>query len=113
MNRLSMNMLERRSVKRIPVIYRCSFGSVSLGKHEGSICDLAMKGCRLESPVPVRMNTYFELWLQVSPTAPRILVELATVRWGLDRQLGIEFLALRPEHKAKLKEILEWPSSSG
>ena len=105
-------MTERRSAKRIPVTFRGNFGSVSLGKHEGSICDLAINGCRLISPVPVPVNTYLEVWLQISPTAPRILVELAAVRWARDHELGIEFLNLRPEHKAKLKEIIEWPSSS-
>jgi hypothetical protein len=104
-------MIERRSVKRIPVTFRGSFGSSSLGKHKGSICDVAMNGCRLISPVPVPVNTYLELWLQTSPTA-RIFVELAAVRWVLDGQCGIEFLSLRPEEKTKLKEIIERPSST-
>ena len=103
-------MIERRSVKRIPVTFRGSFGSVSLGKHEGSICDLAMNGCRLISRVHVPVNTYLELWLRISPTAPPMLVELAAVRWARDRELGIEFLSLRPEQKVTLKEIIEWPS---
>jgi hypothetical protein len=105
-------MIERRSAKRIPVTFRGSLGSVSVGKREGSICDVAMTGCRLISPIPVPVNTYLELWLQISPTVPPILVELAAVRWAGDRELGIEFLALRREHIVKLKEIIEWPSST-
>ncbi len=103
-------MIERRSVNRIPVTFRVSFGPVSLGKHEGSIYDLTMNGCRLVSYVPLPVNTYLELWLQISPTSPRIVVELAAVRWAVDRQLGIEFLSLRPEDKAKLQEMIELPS---
>jgi hypothetical protein len=105
-------MIDRRSVKRIAVTFRVSYGAVSLGKHEGSICDLAMTGCRLESTVPVPVHTYIELWLQISPTAPKILVDLAAVRWARDGQLGIEFLNVRPEHKAKLQEIIESPISN-
>ena len=98
-------MIERRSAKRIPVTFRGSFGSSSLGKHKGSICDVAVNGCGLIGPVPVLVNTYLELWLQISPTAPPMLVELAAVRWAGDREFGIEFLSLRPEDKAKLQEI--------
>ena len=104
-------MIEWRSAKRIPVTFRGSFGSVSLGKHEGSICDLAMNGCRLISPIPVPVNTYLELRLQISPTVPPLPVELAAVRWAGNGELGIEFLGLRPEHKATLKEVIEWSSS--
>jgi hypothetical protein len=105
-------MTERRSAKRIPVTFRGSFGSVSLGKHEGSICDLAMNGCRLISPIPVPVNTYLEVWLQISPTVPPLLIELAAVRWAGNGELGIEFLGLRSEHKAKLKEVIDRPIST-
>ena len=99
-------MPERRSVKRIPVTFRASFGSSLAGLREGTVTEATMSGCRLESRAPVPVNTYLELWLQTSPTAP-IFVELAAVRWVLDGRCGIEFLSLRPEDRVKLQEIIE------
>jgi hypothetical protein len=105
----SGSMIERRSVKRIPVTFRVNFGLVSIGRHEATICDLAINGCHLETPVPLPVNTYLELWLQISPTDPRIVVDLAAVRWARDHQVGIEFLSLQPEDRTKLQEIMQEP----
>jgi hypothetical protein len=104
-------MIERRSVKRIPVTFRASFGSSLAGLREGTIIEATMSGCCLQSHAPVPVNTYLELWLQTSPTA-RIFVELAAVRWVLDGRCGIEFLSLRPEDRTKLHEIIKQPSST-
>ena len=100
-------MIERRTVTRIPVSFHVSFGSIALGKQEGSISDLALNGCRLESRAPMAVNSYLQLWIKVSPTLPRILVDLAAVRWVRDGQAGIEFLSLGPEYKAELERIME------
>lgn len=100
-------MGERRKLERIPIILRASFGPTFTGLHQGTVADVTMSGCCLESHVPIPVNTYLELWLQASPTAPRIVVELAAVRWVLDDRCGIEFLGLRPEERTKLQEIIE------
>jgi len=57
-----------------------------------------MHGCRPETPAPVPVNTSLELWRRASPTALRIVIELAAVRWVGKEELGIEFLGLQPEH---------------
>jgi hypothetical protein len=100
-------LVERRDLKRIAVIFRATFGPTLAGLREGTVTEATMSGCLLESSVPVPVNTYLELWLQPSPTAPRIFVELAAVRWVRDGRCGIEFLSLRPEDRIKLQEILE------
>jgi hypothetical protein len=66
-----------------------------------------MSGCRLESPAAIPVNTYLELWLQIAPTVPRIVVELAAVRLARNGQLGIEFLGLKPEQRAQLEQFAE------
>ena len=105
-------MAERRKLGRIPVTFRASFGATLAGLREGIVTDVTMSGCRLESNAPVRLNTYLELWLE-TPIAPRIVVELAAVRWVLDDQCGIEFLGLRPEDKAQLERLIEWQTTDG
>jgi hypothetical protein len=100
-------MAERRRLERIPVIFRATFGSSLAGLSEGTVTEATISGCRLESHVPIPVNTYLELWLQTSPTAPRIFVEMAAVRWVLDGRYGLEFLSLRPEDRVKLQEIIE------
>jgi hypothetical protein len=103
-------MTERRSVKRIPVTFRASFGSSLAGLREGTVIEATMSGCCLQSHAPVPVNSYLELWIHTSSTAP-IFVELAAVRWVLNGRCGIEFLDLRPEDRAKLQELIERPSS--
>jgi hypothetical protein len=82
-------MGERRAVERIPISFRASFGSTLGGVHEGTVTDLTMSGCRLQTLAPLPANTYLELWLYIPPTASRILIELAAVRWARNGQLGI------------------------
>ena len=103
-------MIDRRSAKRIPVTFRINFGPPALGKQEGTVRDITITGCRLQSPDPIPLHAYLELWIQISPTAPRILVELAAVRWMQEGEAGIEFLTLRPEHKAALERLTEGQS---
>jgi hypothetical protein len=93
---------ERRAVERIPVTFRASFGSTIGGLHEGTVSDLTISGCRLQTLAPIPMNTYLELWLYTSRMASRILIELAAVRWVGKGQLGIEFLGLHPEQRDQL-----------
>ena len=99
-------MIERRATKRIPVTFHISFGLPSFGRQTGTISDLTMNGCRLESQAQIPVNTYLEIWLEISPSDPRIFVDLAAVRWLKDMQLGIEFLSVRPEQKARLERII-------
>ena len=106
-------MVERRKLERIPVTFRASFGATLGGLREGVVTDVTMSGCCLQSHAPVPVNTYLELWLQTSPIAPRIVVELAAVRWVLDNQCGIEFLGFRPEDKAQLERLIEWQTTDG
>jgi hypothetical protein len=73
---------------------------------EGTIRDLTKDGCRIETLEPVPVNTYLELRLQISPMAPRMVIELAAVRWATDRELGIEFLGLQLEQKTELQRIM-------
>src|SRR6476659_10059363 len=98
-------MGERRAVERIPISFRASFGSTLGGVHEGTVTDLTMSGCRLQTLAPLPANTYLELWLYIPPTASRILIELAAVRWARNGQLGIQFLGLHPEQHALLRQL--------
>ena len=100
-------MGERRKLERIPIVLRASFGATLAGLREGKVTEATMSGCRLESHVPIPVNTYLELWLQTSLSAPPIFVELAAVRWVRDGRCGLEFLSLRPEDRVKLQEIVE------
>ena len=103
-------MNERRTSQRIPVAFPVNFAPVSVGAGEGTVVDLASRGCRINSPTRVPVTTYLELRLQVSLQEPPIQVDLANVRWARGSQLGVEFLNLRPEHEARLQRIIEQSS---
>jgi hypothetical protein len=98
---------ERRKLERIPIIFRATFGATLAGLREGKVTEATMSECRLESHVLIPVNTYLELWLQTSLTAPRIFVELALSGWVREGRCGLGFLSLRPEDRLKLQEIIE------
>jgi len=82
---------ERRAVERVLVTFRTTFGPTIAGLHEGIVTDVTMHGCRLETPAPVPVNTYLELWLRASPTALRIVIELPPCDGWERGNLGANF----------------------
>lgn len=97
-------MNERRTSQRIPVAFPVDFPPV---KNQGAVVDLSSGGCRINSPIRLPVTTYLQLRFQVSLQEPPIEVDLANVRWLRDSHLGVQFLNLRPEHKARLQRLIE------
>ena len=100
-------MDERRSSKRIPVTFRAQFTPLFSGAGEGTITNLTLQGCRMETHLIVPVHTYLELRLHMSLTDSPLVVDLAAVRWVRGRQLGIEFLTFQSSHQIRLEQSIE------
>ena len=98
--------MENRRNKRFPVRFRSSFTSLNLVGGEGTLVDLSIRGCRIESQTEVRPGTSLELRIVASDDDPPLMIQEAVVRWSRFQHFGLEFLSLAPEEWARLQHTV-------
>jgi hypothetical protein len=98
--------MEQRKNKRFPVRFRSSFTSLNIVGGEGTLLDLSLRGCRVDSSVEVRPGTSLELRIQASEDEPPLVVQEGVVRWSRTQQFGLEFVTLVPEEWARLQHTV-------
>lgn len=99
--------MEQRKGPRFPVKFRSSFSSIAMVGGEGSLVDLSIRGCRIESPVDVQSGASLELHLEVVEGKHPIHIEAAVVRWSRGREFGIEFEVIAPTEWAHLQDVVK------
>jgi hypothetical protein len=70
------------------------------------LLDLSAEGCRIQTTVPLPVNSYLELRIITAEKLP-ILIDLAAVRWVENLECGIQFLALHQQHADRLTKLLQ------
>ena len=90
--------MEQRKNPRFPVRFRSSFTSLNIVGGDGSITDLSLRGCRVESHTEVRPGTSLEVRIHTSEDEPPLKIQEAVVRWSRAQQFGMEFVTLEPNH---------------
>lgn len=99
--------MEQQQCPRFPVRFRSSFTSANVVGGEGSVIDLSIRGCRVDSRVTVMTGTILELRLHAAEHEPPIAVDQAIVRWSRNHQFGVEFMSLQPGEWARLQHIVK------
>ena len=99
--------MEQRSNLRYRAQFRSSFSSVAMVGGEGSLMDLSIRGCRIESLIAVKPGATLEIRIEAIDHCPPIQIQAAVVRWSRDRQFGIEFEVIAPTEWAHLQEIVK------
>jgi len=99
--------MEQRKNPRFPVRFRSSFSSIGMVGGEGSVVDLSVRGCRIESPTDVQPGASLELQITTIEHAPPVHIQAAIVRWNRGQQFGIEFEVIAPAEWARLKDIVQ------
>ena len=62
--------MEQRKNLRFPVKFRSSFSSIGLVGGEGSIVDLSIRGCRIESSIDVQPGASLDVRITVVENDP-------------------------------------------
>jgi hypothetical protein len=109
-------MNDARTVPRFPVQFRSSFTSTNVTGGEGSVVDLSVRGCRIESSTHTLSGTVLELRIYVSDHEAPLGIDQAIVRWTRGRFFGVEFVSLQPEEWVRLQQAvkgLEQRTSAG
>jgi hypothetical protein len=107
---------EKRRHIRFPVQFRSTFSSVNVvgGEGEGTLGDLSVRGCRVESRAVVKTGTALQLKLFL-PDETAALATVAAVRWVRGTAFGVEFVDMTDEDWKRLSRFikrLEAPESA-
>ena len=73
---------------------------------QGKTLDLSDGGCRITSDCPVVVNTSFECRIYAPGLSWPLRIDEAHVRWVKGNTFGLEFTAMHPEERAKLKQLI-------
>jgi c-di-GMP-binding flagellar brake protein YcgR len=93
---------ERRVVVKAPV----SFEGKS-GTGRGTLFNLSLGGCALESGTDVDMDATIKLSLHIPTDKKPVTVGRAKVTWTAGNDVGVEFLDMNETGKTRLRSYLD------
>ncbi len=98
--------MELRRSPRVPLHCPITYYGTSL-TGVGTVSDLSRGGCKVGSPTPVDTGTYLELRIYFTRESKLPMkVDLAKVRWTMERAFGLEFIRMQPEEQARLRRFV-------
>jgi hypothetical protein len=100
-------MMEQRKNLRFHAQFRSSFSSIAMVGGEGSLMDLSIRGCRIESLIAVKPGATLEVRVEAIEHCPPIQIQAAVVRWSREGQFGLEFEVIAPTEWAHLQAIVK------
>lgn len=113
-NRIPDNRIELRQHQRevMPPTCLLSFARFALSisfsgdaEGEGSVINLSIKGCQVESDAGVQVGDAMSLIILLPEDAPTT-VDLALVRWAKGQYFGVEFVSLGAAEMNRLRSFL-------
>ena len=99
-----------REFERLHVRFPASFRSAYLDTTltgDGTVTTLSIRGCSLTAQQPLRKGDFLRLHIRYAEEEAPIEIDVAVVRSSTSRQLGVEFLSLRPDEETRLRRLLE------
>jgi hypothetical protein len=73
---------------------------------EGTVVDLGVPGCAVESPVAPSPGDYVCLHILMPGENGSSKVCVAKVRWALQQRFGVEFMTVPDDHQLRLGRLL-------
>ena len=99
--------MEQRKSFRFPVKFRSSFSSIGIVGGEGSVVDLSIRGCHIESPIDVQPGAALEVRIMVTGHDHPIHIQAAIVRWSRGHEFGLEFEVISPIEWTHLQDFVK------
>ena len=75
--------------------------------HAGSVRNLSIKGCRIESMISLFTGMQLTMQLHVPGEPQPIVITNAAVRWSGASGIGLEFLSVAPPHQERLDRMIQ------
>lgn len=72
----------------------------------GTVFNLSASGCKVQSASHVETGDYVKLALHIPGEKAPVQVNLASVRWAMGQDFGLEFIAIQSEEHERLREYI-------
>ncbi len=99
-------MGEVRKHPRFPV----DFGSTFSGEHfagQGTIGNLSVGGCSVESKITLTANSTLALHIQLPDSRWPLQIDRAVVRWSHGAAFGVEFVDMTQDNIDRLQRLVQ------
>ena len=97
-------MMDLRQSPRSAVGMYVSFKGEGIDQ-KGKLFNLSLSGCGISSPKAPLVGHFVQLRLTLGDRP--VEVEVAVVRWSLDGKFGVEFISVKPEFQAQLRQFMK------
>ncbi len=99
---------DRRAAPRFRVRFRTVVlipGTAAI-EGEGTVLDLSLLGCRIDSPLPVQPSTFMSLRIYAPELDWPLMLDSAVVRWVNGTTFGLRFLRMGETERDRLAGVL-------
>jgi hypothetical protein len=103
---MDMKTEDRRATPRLRVQFRTTFSASSKLEGAGTILDLSLGGCRIESPVTVEPGVSLELRIYAPDVEWPLMIEAASVQWVSGQIFGLAFFRITESEHQRLGQVI-------
>ena len=103
---MEMKTEDRRATPRLRVQFRTTFSAASKLEGTGTMLDLSLGGCRIESPVTVESGVSLELRIYAPDIEWPLMIEAASVQWVSGQTFGLAFFQIRETEEERLGQVI-------
>jgi PilZ domain len=96
-----------RKHPRFPVSLSSTLVHKDHFRYAGSVRNLSVKGCRIDSIISPFTGMQLTVQLDVPGESKPIVIYNAAVRWSGSSGIGLEFLTVAPPHQARLDLMIQ------
>ena len=97
-------MTKRQSV-RFNIYRPVSFCS-GTADGEGTVVDVSPSGCRVKSDVTIAIGSLICLFIVDPSGLMPITIGMATVRWAINGEFGVQFMRISPQQQKRLQNLI-------
>ena len=103
---MDMKIEQRRGSRRFRVYFPTMVSDHTKHKGKGIMLDLALGGCRLESPWTMAAGITLELRVQVPGFQWPLVIDGARVQWVREQFAGLAFVQIRETEQQRLESVI-------
>lgn len=98
--------IEKRRYPRYKIQFRTHFSLKSpMVAGEGNLEDMSLHGCRLTTDTQLSNGADVEMCIFTLDDPNPIVIDTASVRWGIGKEYGLVFKQLRPTSQRRLGQL--------
>lgn len=95
---------------RIHPRFAVDFGSTFSGEQfagQGTICNLSVGGCSIDSKITLTANSTLGLHIQLPDSRWPLQIDRAVVRWARGHSFGVEFVQVSQDNLHRLQRLMQ------